>query len=155
MNRAPRPRKEGVVTRRMWAGIFFVGAIMAAGTLLVLDASLPGGLIEGTGNLRYGQTMAFTTLMLFQMFNVLNSRSDDRSAFQGLFHNAWLWGALGLSIALQVAVIYVPFLQSAFSTVSLNLSDWVRCVAVASSVLWLRELGKFIMRGVGQISKTV
>jgi Ca2+-transporting ATPase len=155
MNRAPRPRSEGVITRQMWAGILFVGAIMATGTLLVLDASLPGGLIEGSGNLRYGQTMAFTTLMLFQMFNVLNSRSDERSAFQGLFHNAWLWGAVGLSIALQVAVIYVPFLQSAFSTVSLSLSDWLRCAAVASSVLWLRELGKSIMRGVGQTSKMV
>ena len=63
MSQPPRPRGEGVITRRMWAGIFFVGAVMAAGTLLVLDASLPGGLIEGSGNLRYAQTMAFTTLM--------------------------------------------------------------------------------------------
>jgi P-type Ca2+ transporter type 2C len=155
MNRAPRPRGEGVVTRRMWAGIFFVGTIMATGTLLVLDASLPGGLIEGSGNLRYGQTMAFTTLMLFQMFNVLNSRSDERSAFYGLFHNAWLWGALGLSVAFQVAVIYVPFLQNAFSTVSLSLSDWLCCVGVASSVLWLCELGKLIIRCMRQTSETV
>ena len=61
MTEPPRPRGEGVITRSMWAGIFFVGAIMAAGTLLVLDASLPGGLIEGSGNMRYAQTMAFTT----------------------------------------------------------------------------------------------
>lgn len=53
MQRPPRPRSDGVVTRRMWVGIVFVGAIMAAGTLLVLDASLPGGLIEGSGNMRY------------------------------------------------------------------------------------------------------
>ena len=52
MNEPPRPRGEGVITRRMWAGIFFVGVVMAAGTLLVLDASLPGGLIEGSGTLR-------------------------------------------------------------------------------------------------------
>jgi Ca2+-transporting ATPase len=55
MNRPPRPRGEGVITRRMWMGIFLVGAIMAVGTLLVLDASLPGGLIEGAGNMRYAQ----------------------------------------------------------------------------------------------------
>ncbi|MHC1765089.1 MAG: cation-translocating P-type ATPase [Verrucomicrobiia bacterium] len=146
MNRGPRPRSEGVITRRMWWGIFFVGAIMAAGTLLLLDASLPGGFIEGSGPLRYGQTMAFTTLMLFQVFNVLNARSDERSAFRGLFHNRWLWGALGLSILLQVAVVYVPFLQSAFSTVTLSLGDWVRCAVVASSVLWLRELSKLFTR---------
>src|SRR5690606_13967877 len=53
MNRPPRPRDEGVITGRMWRGIFFVGAIMAAGTLFVLDASLPGGFIEGSGDLRY------------------------------------------------------------------------------------------------------
>ena len=122
MNRPPRPRGEGVITRRMWMGIFFVGAIMAAGTLLVLDASLPGGLIEGSGNMRYAQTMAFTTLMMFQLFNVFNARSDERSAFIGIFQNQWLWGAVGVSLALHVAVIYVPFLQNAFSTVSL--SDW-------------------------------
>ena len=144
MQRPPRSRTEGVITRRMWAGIFFVGAIVAAGTLLVLDASLPGGLIEGSGNMRYAQTMAFTTLMLFQLFNVLNARSDERSAFHGLFHNVWLWSALGLSLALHVAVIYVPFLQSAFSTTGLSLNDWLRCAAVASSVLWLRELSKLI-----------
>src|SRR3954462_4914172 len=51
MHQRPRPRNEGVITRRMWTGIFFVGAIMAVGTLLVLDASLPGGLIEGTGDM--------------------------------------------------------------------------------------------------------
>src|SRR4029079_18036340 len=58
MLRPPRPRDEGVITRRMWAGIFFVGAIMAAGTLLVFDASLRGGLIEGSGDMPYARTMA-------------------------------------------------------------------------------------------------
>jgi P-type Ca2+ transporter type 2C len=142
MNRLPRPRAEGVITRRMWIGIFFCGFIMAAGTLFVLDAALPGGLIEGSGNMRHAQTMAFTTLVLFQLFNVFNARSDERSAFRGLFHNQWLWSAIVLSLMLQIAVIEIPFLQEAFSTVSLTFADWFRCVAVASSVLWLRELSK-------------
>ena len=146
MHRPPRPPGEGVITRRMWFGIVLVGTIMAAGTLLVLDASLPGGLITGSGTLRYGQTMAFTTLMLFQLVNVFNARSDDHSALRGLFHNAWLWGAVGLSLALHVAVVYVPLLQNAFSTESLSAGDWLRCAAVASSVLWLRELSKLVRR---------
>jgi magnesium-transporting ATPase (P-type) len=62
MQSRPRPASERVITGRMWAGIFFVGAIMAVGTLYVLDASLPGGLVEGTGTLRSAQTKAFTTL---------------------------------------------------------------------------------------------
>ena len=146
MDEPPRPRGEGIITRRMWMGIFFVGAVMATGTLIVLDASLPGGLIEGSGTMRYGQTMAFTTLMLFQLFNVFNARSDERSAFEGLFTNHWLWAAVGLSLLLHGAVVYVPLLQEAFSTTSLSLSDWLHCAAVASSVLWLRELNKLVTR---------
>jgi Ca2+-transporting ATPase len=146
MNQPPRPRDEGVITRRMWGGIFFVGAIMAAGTLLVLDLSLPGGMIEGAGDLRYGQTMAFTTLTLFQLFNVLNARSDERSAFAGLFINQWLWGAILLSVLLHLAVIYVPFLQKAFTTAPLNAGDWLICAGAASMVLWLQELSKLSYR---------
>jgi Ca2+-transporting ATPase len=146
MTKPPRPLGEGVMTRRMWRGIFFVGLVMAVGTLLVLDASLPGGLIEGFGTMRYGQTMAFTTLMLFQLFNVFNARSDERSAFEGLFANKWLWAAVALSLLLHVAVVYTPFLQEAFSTTSLSATDWLFCGAVASSVLWVREIGKIITR---------
>jgi Ca2+-transporting ATPase len=146
MEQPPRPRGEGVLTRSMWSGIFFIGAIMATGTLLVLDASLPGGLIEGSGTLAYGQTMAFTTLVMFQLFNVFNARSDERSAFHGMFSNGWLWGAIALSLVLHLFVIYTPFLQEAFSTVRLSLMDWLFCAAIASSVLWLRELSKSISR---------
>ena len=146
MNQPPRPAGEGVLTPRMWRGIALVGVIMAAGTLFVLDASLPGGFIAGSGDLRHAQTMAFTTLMLFQMFNVLNARSDERSAFVGLFTNAWLWAAIGGSIALQVLVMYVPVLQHAFGTIGLSGADWLTCVVVASSVLWLRELSKLTTR---------
>jgi P-type Ca2+ transporter type 2C len=150
MNRPPRPQGSGVITPRMWSGIAFVGFVMAAGTLLVLDASLPGGLIGGSGDLPYARTMAFTTLMLFQIFNVFNARSDERSAFSGLFQNPWLWGALVLSVLLQILVVYAPFLQPAFGTVGLSLGDWFLCAAVASSVLWLREASKLVVRAVNR-----
>jgi P-type Ca2+ transporter type 2C len=146
MDQPPRPVGEGVLTPAMWRGIVFVGVITAAGTLFVLDASLPGGFVHGSGDLRYAQTMTFTTLMLFQIFNVANARSDERSAFVRLFTNGWLWAAIGCSVALQVLVVYVPFLQSAFGTIGLTGGDWVFCVAVASSVLWLREGSKLIAR---------
>ena len=146
MDQQPRPRGEGVITARMWRGILFVGVIMAAGTLLVLDASLPGGLIEGSGDLRYAQTMAFMTIVFLSLFNVFNARSDEHSAFVGLFSNAWLWGAVLLSLVLQASVLYVPFLQSAFSTTALSARDWLLCAAVGSSVLWLREITKLTGR---------
>jgi Ca2+-transporting ATPase len=146
MRRPPRPQGEGVVTSKMWFGIIFIGAIMAVGTLLVLDASLPGGFIEGTGSMRYAQTMAFTTLVLFSVFTVFNARSDEQSAFVGMFSNKWLLGSLLLAILLQIAVVYIPVLQQAFSTVALRWEDWLFCALVASSVLWLRELSKLIAR---------
>jgi Ca2+-transporting ATPase len=145
MNRPPRPKGSGVVTHRMWFGIAFVGLIMAVGTLLVFDFGLPSGLIEGSGDLPYARTMAFTTLVLFQLFNAPNARSDERSAFHRLFRNPWLRGALVLSLTLQVLVVYAPFLQPAFGTVGLGLGDWLVCAGVASSVLWLRELTKLFV----------
>ena len=150
MDKPPRPKGEPVITRRMWFGIFMVGVVMAAATLLVLDASLPGGLIEGSGDMRYAQSMAFTTLILLQIFNVFNARSDEQTAFAGLFKNGWLWLAVGFSLVLQVAVIYLPPLQQAFSTAPLSISDWWVCGAAASSVLWFRELSKVVMRAFGR-----
>jgi Ca2+-transporting ATPase len=146
MRQQPRPVGEGVLTPQMWRGIAFVGVIMAVGTLCALDISLPGGLVDGSGSLRYAQTMAFTTLMLFQIFNVINARSADLIAFVGLFTNPWLWAAVGLSVALQVTVVHVPVLQQAFGTVSLSAGDWLRCIAIASSVLWLGEISKLLAR---------
>ena len=146
MRRPPRPRGSGVITRRTWLGIAVTGLIMAAGTLFVLDYALPGGYISGSGGLLRAQTMAFTTLVLFQIFNVFNARSFGRSAFAGLFRNPWLWGALLLSLLLQVLVVYAPFLHPAFGTVPLSLQEWGLCAAVASTVLWLREAGRLASR---------
>ena len=147
MRHRPRPYGEGVVTPAMWRSVVFVGATMATGTLLVLDASLPGGLIEGAGDTRYAQTMAFTTIVFFSLFTVFNARSDERSAFVGLFSNTWLWGAVLLSVLLQIAAVHLPFLQQAFSTVPLNARDWLTCAAVGSSVLWLVESKKLLLPG--------
>ncbi|CAN5206504.1 cation-translocating P-type ATPase [soil metagenome] len=146
MHAPPRLRTERVITPDMWAGIVFVGAVMAAGTLMVLDASLPGGFIEGTGTISYAQTMAFTTLTLFQLFNLFNARSGRQSAFRGLFSNRWLWAAVGLSLLLQLLVVYLPVMQQAFSTTPLSAGDWVLCATVASSVLWLSEATKIVLR---------
>jgi Ca2+-transporting ATPase len=146
MKQRPHQRGSRVITGRMWRGIVFVGVIMAGGTLLVLDAGLPGGLIAGRGSLFYARTMAFTTLVLFQLINVFNARSDVRSAFPDIFRNGWLWGAILLSLLLHLLVIYLPFMQRAFSTVPLSLTDWLICFGVASTVLWLRELSKLVWR---------
>jgi P-type Ca2+ transporter type 2C len=146
MLKPPRDPRTRVISGPMWLDIVFVGMVMAAGTLGVMDWALPGGLITGDGEanrgIRHAQTLAFTTLVFYQLFNAFNARSEERSAFHKLFANHWLWVAVLVSIALQVAVIHAPFLQQAFRTVPLDLRDWLVCVAVASTVLWAMELKK-------------
>ncbi len=149
MLRPPRDPRTGVIGRGAWLDLFWVGLVMAVGTLAVMDWDLPGGLLtggDGGRGLRHAQTMAFTTLVFFQLFNTFNARFEHRSAFHGFLANRWLWGAVLLSAALQVAVVNVGFLQRAFSTVPLAARDWLICVAVASSVLWLSELKKLVVR---------
>ncbi len=139
MHRAPRDPKSGVITRRMWIGIGVASVVMCIGTLLVLDAALPGGLIEGDRDVAAARTLAFHTLVLYQLFDVFCIRSDEASAARGLFSNRWLWLSVLFALALQGLVLYVPALQKAFSTVPLGAADWVLCLAVASTVLYARE----------------
>ncbi|HET8614557.1 MAG TPA: cation-translocating P-type ATPase [Actinomycetales bacterium] len=142
MQRPPRRLTDRVIDRAMLGGVVLVGLTMAVVTLVAIDLRLPGGLVHGDGTLGEARTMAFTTLVLAQLFNCFNSRSDRRSAFHRLFTNGWLWGAVGLSLALQVAVVHVPWLSAAFGTVPLSLSDWLVCVLLASAVLWVDEVRK-------------
>jgi Ca2+-transporting ATPase len=146
MRRGPRPRGEGVLTLRMWREIATSGLVMALGTLWVLDASLPGGFVAGTGTIEHARSMAFTTLVLAQLFNAFNTRSERRSAFSDLSSAHWTAAATALSFALQLAVLYLPPLQRAFGSTALSGADWLRCLAVSSAVLWEREIVKLISR---------
>jgi len=130
----------------MWVGILWVGAVMAVVTLLALDLGLPGGIVGGSGSVDQARTMAFTTLVLAQLFNCFNARSDRSSAFRRLFTNRWLWGAIALSALLQVAVVQLPFLNDAFDTAPLELDEWLICLGLASVVLWADEAKKLIER---------
>ena len=118
----------------------------AVTTAPALDIRLPGGLVEGDGTLTEARTMAFTTLVIAQLFNCFNARSDRVSAFHHLFTNRLLWATIGLSLLLQVAVVTVPFLNDAFDTTALDTRDWVLCVALASTVLWADEVRKLVQR---------
>jgi Ca2+-transporting ATPase len=119
---------------------------MMVGTLLVLDASLPAGWIDGDGDVRYARTMAFNVLVLYQLVDALCVRSDEVSAFVRPFDNPWLWASIAGALALQFAVLYVPSMQQGFGTVGLSLRDWAVCLAVAGSVLVAREALKAAFR---------
>ncbi len=146
MRRAPRPRTSGVLTRSMWLGFGLTGLTMALVTLAVLDLALPGGLFPGTHDMVHARTLAFTTLVFCQLFNVFNARSDETSALHHLFSNRLLWAAVGLSALLQAAVVYLPALNRPFGTTPLQVEEWLLCIGMASLVLWIHEAKKWVGR---------
>jgi Ca2+-transporting ATPase len=142
MARRPRHASARMINRRMLTGVVQAGTAMAAATLLTIDMLLPGGLIEGNHDLATARTAGFTVLVLAQLFNCFNARSETLSAFSRPFVNRWLWAAVALSAMLQVAVVNIPFLNIAFGTVPLEPAQWLSCAAMASTVLWYSELRK-------------
>jgi Ca2+-transporting ATPase len=144
MQRRPRALSEQILSPSRVTRLVFLGTIMAIGTLGVLVSApdyVAGAAVAGT----VAGTMAFTTFVCFQFFNLVNSRAEHGTAFtRDLFSNGKLWGIVGAVALLQVAVVHLPVLQSLFDTTALTLGQWLTCVAVASSVLWLEELRKLV-----------
>jgi magnesium-transporting ATPase (P-type) len=149
MARPPRRKTDHIIDRRMWTGILSKGLVMAIAALLTIDVFRPGGLVEGSDSIELARTAAFTTLVLAQLFNTFNSRSETMSAFSHMFSNPLLWAAVALGVVLQIAVVEAPFLAEAFGTVPLDLAHWGVAIAMASLVLWFDELRKVVLRARG------
>lgn len=154
MGRPPRRPGQHLIDRHMWFRILGIGLLMGAITLATIDLFLPGGLIDGSESVEVARTAGFTTLVLAQLFNALNARSDSSSAFHRIWVNRWLWGALGVAAGLQVLVVQLPLLQGAFGTRSLTASQWAVTVLLSSIILWVEEVAKFVRRRVANRTRT-
>jgi len=140
MRRPPRPPGESMFARGMGRQIVWVGMLMGLLSLAV-------GYGYWNANDATWQTMVFTTLTLSQMANVMAIRSERRSLFEiGLTSNLPLLGAVALTVVFQLALIYVPFLQSIFKTVALPVPDLTLTVVVSSVIFWAVELEKWFLR---------
>jgi calcium-translocating P-type ATPase len=142
MRRPPVPRNDRLVDRAMLLRIVTLTPMAVAATfgwyVWRQSSGLPYELVR---------TETFTILALCQWFNVLNCQSATRSALRfGILRNHWLIGGLALSIVLQAAVLYWPPLNRLFHTVPMPLADLLPLLAIASSVLWVEELRKWIVR---------
>jgi len=152
MQRKPRHIHSRVIDVHMWAGVFEIGLVIAVVALVTIDMYLPAGLIaqidanSGPGDIATARTAGFTVLVIAHLLQCFNSRSETASAFANLFTNRWIWAAVALSAALQVAVVNIGFLNVAFGTVPLTLNQWLGCLGMASVVLWYSELRKLAMR---------
>jgi P-type Ca2+ transporter type 2C len=140
MQRPPNPRGENIFGRGLGIYVLWVGLLMGAVSLGL------GYWAWATGHANW-QTMVFTTLTLSQMGNVLAIRSERESLFSiGLLSNKPLLGAVVLTFLLQMAVVYVPFLQDLFETAALSASNLAISLMVSTLPFFGVELAKFLAR---------
>ncbi len=139
MQRPPRSPAESLFAGGLGLHIVWVGLLMALGTVALFAWAVQ------TRDLAHGRTIAFLTLMLFQMFHVLAIRSERDPLWRiGLFSNPHLLGAAVLTLSLQLAITYLPPLQALFKTTALTGGELLACVGVASTVYFAVEGEKWL-----------
>jgi Ca2+-transporting ATPase len=139
MERPPRNPQENIFTG-MWAQIIWVGLLMGAVSIFTQAWAIKTGI-------GHWQTMVFTVLCLNQMGNVLALRSERESLYsQGLFSNRPLVGAFLLTVMLQMATIYVPFLNPIFKTQPLSAYELLITLGLSSIVFLAVEAEKMMKR---------
>ncbi|GIJ72984.1 cation-translocating P-type ATPase [Virgisporangium ochraceum] len=145
MTKPPRHADERILNRPRLLRILLASTVMALGTLAVLVLA-PGPEAE-LGTATVAGTMAFTTFVMFQAFNLLNVRSDMRSVFsRETFENRSAFVATGAVVGLLVCLVQMDVLHGLFSTVDLTAGQWLVCVGVASSILVTGEVVKAVLR---------
>jgi len=149
MKQPPRSNAEGIFAGGVGTDIAYQGVLVA---LLTLAAYLIGHRVESglweLVNSPDGVTMAFLTMSMAEIFQAFNMRSRRGSVFTLRKQNPYLWGAAGIALLLTAAVIYVPFLSSAFSFTSISLKEYLIALGLAVLIVPLVELVKLIQRRV-------
>jgi len=145
MRRKPRDPREGIITRSLFIQILIIGLTITTGTLAVYWWEMA---VLGV-SLSRARSMAFTVLVMFQMVNALNSRSQRQSLLTvGFTRNRFLMLAIGSSIILHLLILYVPPLAAVFHTEPLNLVDWAIIILISISIFVVVEVEKLIERRV-------
>ena len=141
MDVPPRARDERILSLRRIGNLTVYGITMVAGTLGILFWGMQHR------SEQQALTLAFTTFVLFQVFNAFNARAETGTTFnRTFFHNRSLWLALIGVVVLQILVVHWPLMQQLFGTTALSGIDWILAVLVASSVLILEEMRKAVQR---------
>lgn len=148
MRRSVRDAHEPILTRYLIWRVIFVAFIILVGTMgLFLWQIEQGAMVE------QARTVAVNTLVMFEIFYLLNSRYIIDSVFnrEGLTGNRYVLLAIALLIVFQLGFTYLTPMQTLFGTVAIDLQTWLYITLVASSVLWLVELEKLIVRKIIQV----
>ena len=144
MQQPPRKPRERLLPAKRLAALLVSGLVMAAGTcavLLTAPAMFPDSAAAST---KFATTMAFTTFVFYQVFNLLNVRSDTTLFSLQTFTNRTIWLALGAVVVLQILVVQLGVFQGLFDTVPLTADQWLLCIGVAATIVVVAEISKAI-----------
>jgi len=142
LKQPPRHPRVGLMYRGLIMRIIFIAAMMSLGVCAIFAWSYHA---NGADPLPRAQTMAFCALVAFQWFSAFNARSEEHTVWKlGLFRNRYLIACIALAVALQMAVVYVPFMQDAFGTVALNAWDWAVIFGAGGALFLIEEMRKVL-----------
>lgn len=142
MFQKPRPKNEGVFARGLTEKIVLRGTLIGICTVL---AFLSGKYFGMT--LSACRTLALSTLVLSQLLHVFECRSEKHSIFEiNIFTNTYLLGAVFVSITMLLSILYIPFMQKVFDTVSLNLGQWAIVVFFSGIIFFINSLYLYLKR---------
>ena len=144
MHRPPRASNEAFLQLRGIIMIVLLGGYIGGATLWIFHHYLISGLPQ-TQAVALAQTAAFTAIIILEKMNVFNYRSLRAPIYAlGFFSNGWLIAAWTITVSLQVAAVYVPFLQDALHTVPLGWKDWLLIFEVSVPIFVVIEIYKMI-----------
>lgn len=147
MSRKPRNTKDGIFAGGMGIDIAWQGIMVTALTLIAyLCGTKMAGTTDGTLVHQNGMTMAFLTLSMAEIFHSFNMRSRRESLFKLGKPNYYLIGAMAISLVLSTAVIYIPFLRTAFDFAHIDAKEYFLSLLLAVLVIPIVEIAKLIER---------
>ncbi|MBN1692843.1 MAG: HAD-IC family P-type ATPase [Dehalococcoidales bacterium] len=137
LEQPPRHRSVGIIYPGMLWRILFMAGLMGIGGFLIFNWA------QAIYSLEEARTITFCTLVTFEWFRSFNARSDEYTVFKlGIFKNRWLVLSVLVAVLLQLAVVYLPPLQTAFQTVPLAIERWGIIILAGGSLFAAEELRK-------------
>ncbi|MFO7772624.1 MAG: HAD-IC family P-type ATPase [Dehalococcoidia bacterium] len=139
LNTPPRHPRVGLLFPGLLLRVGFLAGMLGIGTVLVFS------FIKGIAGLEEARTIAFCSVVIFEWLLAFNARSDEHTIFQlGVFRNRWMFVSLSAAILLQVAVVYAPFLQTAFGTVPIGITGWAIALVPGVTIFIVETARKMI-----------
>jgi Ca2+-transporting ATPase len=138
LKQPPRHPEVGIIYSGMLLRVLYLALLMGITAFLIFNWARMHMSIEEA------RTLTFCTLVTFEWFKAFLARSDELTVFKlGIFRNRWLVASVSAAVLLQMAVIYVPFLQAAFRTVPLGIDKWGIALLAGGGLFIVEEVRKF------------